>query len=228
MKKKILIVVAHPDDETLGCGGLISSLSKKGFKFKTLVLGEGTSCRYQKNSKGPEIKKKIMEREKSCKKALKILGAKEVVFKNLPCGRFDSVSIIDIAKIVEKEILIFNPDTIVTHSNTDVNNDHRLVFQAVLQATRPKIKNDVKTVLSFEVISSTERNFVNTFSPNYFINLKKKDLENKKKALKCFNTEYGKFPFPRSLKALEVLANFRGIQSGCEYAEAFKVIRMIN
>lgn len=228
MKKKILVVVAHPDDETLGCGGLISNYSKKGFKFKTLVLGEGTSCRYPKNSKETEIKKKILEREKSCKKALKILGAKEVTFKNLPCGRFDTVPIIDIAKIVEKEILTFDPDTVITHSNTDVNNDHRLAFQAVLQATRPAIKNNVKTVLSFEVISSTERNFTNTFSPNFFIDLKKKDVENKKNALKCFNTEYGSFPFPRSLKALEVLANFRGIQSGCEYAEAFKIIRMIS
>ena len=78
------------------------------------------------------------------------------------------------------------------------------------------------------MISSTERNFTNTFTPNFFINLKKKDVENKKKALKCFTSEYGKFPFPRSLKALEVLANFRGMQIGCEYAEAFKIIRMIS
>ena len=226
--KKILIVASHPDDETLGCGGLINNFSKKNIKIKTVILGEGSSCRFKKNSTELEVKKKILERESSCRKALSILGAKKVTFHNLPCGRFDSVSIIDIAKIVESEISIFDPDTVITHSNTDVNNDHRLSFQAVLQATRPAINNRVEKLLSFEVLSSTERNFSNNFSPNYFVKLDKRDLEKKKKALKCYKTEYSNFPVPRSLKALEVLANYRGLQCGNEYAEAFQIIRSIH
>ena len=82
--------------------------------------------------------------------------------------------------------------------------------------------------MSFEVLSSTERNFSNNFSPNYFVKLNKRDLEKKKKALKCYKTEYSNFPFPRSLKALEVLANYRGLQCGNEYAEAFQIIRSIH
>ena len=167
-------------------------------------------------------------REKSCIKSLKILGGKKVKFFNLPCGRFDTVPIIDIAKIVEEEISIFDPNIVITHSNTDVNNDHRLTFQAVLQSTRPSINNNVNMVLSFEILSSTERSFYNNFNPNYFVKLNKNDISKKQNALRCFKSEIGKFPFPRSSKGIEVLANFRGLQCGSEYAEAFQIIRKIH
>lgn len=228
MKKRILVVAAHPDDETLGCGGLISNFSKKGYEINTIIIGEGSSCRFKKDSTDSKIQKQIREREKSCIKAIKILGGKRVKFFNLPCGRFDTISIIDIAKIIEREISIFNPDIVISHSNTDVNNDHRLTFQAVLQSTRPSINNNVNMVLSFEVLSSTERNFNNNFNPNFFVKLNKNDIKKKQKALRCFKSESGKFPFPRSSKGIEVLANFRGLQCGSEFAESFQIIRKIH
>ena len=46
MKKKILIIVAHPDDEVLGCGGFISKYKNK-YDFKVIFLAEGSSCRYK-------------------------------------------------------------------------------------------------------------------------------------------------------------------------------------
>ena len=64
MKKRILVVAAHPDDETLGCGGLISNFSKKGHTINTIIIGEGSSCRFSKDSKNPKIQKQIHEREK--------------------------------------------------------------------------------------------------------------------------------------------------------------------
>jgi hypothetical protein len=43
--------------------------------------------------------------------------------------------------------------------------------------------------------------------------------------MKCYKTEIDAFPFPRSEKGIKVLANFRGMQAGFEYAEAFETIR---
>ena len=68
--------------------------------------------------------------------------------------------------------------------------DHQTIFKSVLVATRPTIiKNIVNEIYSFEILSSTEWNYSNKFQPNYFIEISKKNLMKKWKALKCYKTE---------------------------------------
>ena len=43
---RYLIVAAHPDDEILGCGGLLIKLSKLNKKVRIVYLAEGVSTRY--------------------------------------------------------------------------------------------------------------------------------------------------------------------------------------
>ena len=47
MNKKILVVAAHPDDETLGCGGAIAKHSNEGDEVKVIVMTDGVSSIYQ-------------------------------------------------------------------------------------------------------------------------------------------------------------------------------------
>lgn len=228
MKNKYLIIVAHPDDDILGCGGTLSKLAKKN-SIKIIFLGEGSSCRFNfQSTKQNIIKKAILTREKSAKKALRYLGIKNYEFYNLPCGRLDTIPILEINKIIENEIKKFVPDIIFTHSENDCNNDHRIVFRSTMMATRPLGKNIVKKLFSFEILSSSEWNYTSEFGPNYFEILSEQNVKAKWGALSYYKSEIQKFPHPRSKEGVYNLAKLRGSQAGEKYAEAFKLIREFN
>ena len=225
MKKNILIIAAHPDDDILGCGGFIAKYNTKT-NIRVIFIAEGSSCRFPDLNKNlNKIQKTIETRNNYAKDALKVLGVKQVSFYNLPCGRLDSTPIIEINKIIENELNNFKPHTVITHSEDDTNNDHRIVYRSTLMATRPGAFKNLKTLLSFEVLSSTEWNFSKAFLPNHFESISLAQLNLKWQALECFKSEIGKYPHPRSEEGLKTLAQFRGMQSGFKYAEAFKIIR---
>jgi LmbE family N-acetylglucosaminyl deacetylase len=218
---KTMVLAAHPDDEVLGCGGLIAKLVNQGEQVRVVFIAEGSSCRY--NTLTDEVQKEINFRNKCGIEAMKSLGVNDYYFYNLPCGRLDSEPLIEIAKTIEKEILDYEPTTVLTHSRNDVHNDHKVIFRATVQATRP-VGKIVKNLLSFEVLSSTEWNYAQTFKPNVFIDITS-TMDVKINAMHCYSTEQPKCPHPRSDKVIKSLATMRGSQSGVKYAEGFEIIR---
>ena len=223
---KVLIIASHPDDEVLGCGGLISKQKKRGSDVRILFLGEGSSCRFD-NIEDKEAIAAIKYRQTCAKKALEFLGIKEYYFNDLPCGRFDTIPIIEINKLIEKKIEEFRPDSVFTHSLNDANSDHRITFQSTLMSTRPGALNSVKSVFSYEVLSSSEWNFSSSFLPNYFLELEEDDLTTKIEAMKFYDTETKPYPFPRSSEGIKTQAMMRGMQGGFKLAEAFQLIRKL-
>jgi LmbE family N-acetylglucosaminyl deacetylase len=222
--KRVLIIAAHPDDEILGCGGLISKYQPEGVKFKILFIGEGSTCRYE-DFRCEEGVSDIKERTVSVAKAMTILNIQDFELHDLPCGRLDQIPIIKINKIIENAIRSFEPDTVLTHSPYDANNDHKIVFNSTIMATRPGAQNHVNKLMSYEVLSSSEWAFVNTFTPNYFEELSENNVSLKWKALEAYESEVKSYPFPRSLEGIRSLAMNRGMQSGFAFAEAYHLIR---
>ena len=51
---KVLVVVAHPDDEVLGMGGTIAKYVDEGQDIYGHFLGDGVSSRYKSPSKAPQ------------------------------------------------------------------------------------------------------------------------------------------------------------------------------
>lgn len=222
---RVLVVVAHPDDEILGCGGTIARLIKEGSEVCTLILGEGITSRDQKRD-NKRRDNEITELKKQARQANRILGVKEVFFSSLPDNRFDTVPFLDIVKAIENIIRKVKPQIIFTHCAKDLNIDHCIIYKAVITAARPTPRNIATDIYSFGIISSTEWNFPNVFSPDTFFDIND-TLNLKIKAMSLYKSELKKFPHPRSLKGIRINAEYWGIKVGIKYAEAFEAVRCI-
>lgn len=223
--KKILIVAAHPDDEVLGCGGTIARLVEEGHEAYSLILGEGVTSRDIR--RGKKAREKELKRLKTqALDANRILGTKDIFIHDLPDNRFDTVPFLEIVKTIERIKDEIEPDTIFTHYERDLNIDHQITYRAVITATRPMSNESVKEVYSFEVLSSTEWNFPLTYSPDVYFDISNY-LERKIEAMEKYKTELMNYPHPRSIEGIRLSAKKWGMQVGLEYAEAFKLIRMI-
>jgi len=223
--KKILIIGSHPDDEILGCGGTAARLNKEGYEIATLILGEGISSRDDVR----DVKKRekdILALKEEAKRANAILGVKEVFFHGFTDNRFDTIPLLDIVKVIEKIKNKIKPEIIFTHYEKDLNIDHQITYKAVITATRPLKEETVKEIYSFEIPSSTEWSYPLSFSPNVFYDISG-TIDVKLRAIEEYKTELRKYPHPRSLEGVTLIAKNWGMKVGLEYAEAFKCIRRI-
>ena len=224
---KILIVAAHPDDEVLGCGGTIARMSKEGHDISIAILGEGITSRYLQREDAD--KKMVRNLHKRSHQVAKIFGVKDLQLFDLPDNRFDTIALLDIVKILEGLIEKIKPECIFTHHASDLNVDHVLTNRATLIATRPIENTSVKTVLSYEVPSSTEWAFQTTgpgFRPNIFIDITG-TLDIKIDAMQLYDVESRQYPHPRSSESLRANASRWGSVSGMKAAEAFELVRYL-
>jgi LmbE family N-acetylglucosaminyl deacetylase len=223
--RKVLSIVAHPDDEVLGCGGTIARLSKKGNEIYVLILGEGITSRDDIRDK-QKRKSEILALRRQAEEANKLLGIKKIFFYDFPDNRFDTVPFLDIVKVIEKIKNQIKPEIIFTHYEKDLNIDHQITYKAVITAARPLEEETVKEIYSFEIPSSTEWTYPLSFSPNMFYDISE-TIDVKIKALKEYKSELKKYPYPRSLEGVELTAKNWGMKVGLNYAEAFKIVRIV-
>lgn len=224
---KILIIVAHPDDEVLGCGGTIARLASEGKHVFIAILGEGITSRAERREMSDQKQIKVLH--KQSKKVVHLLGAKDLFLQHFPDNRFDTVPLLEIAKTIEDLISNLKPEVIYTHHGGDLNIDHVVVNRAVLTATRPMKDQWVREIYAFEIPSSTDwafHQFEPHFRPNVFMEISK-TLKIKLKAMRLYKTEIRAFPHPRSPEVIQAIARRWGGLAGCEAAEAFELIRAI-
>ena len=229
----ILVVCAHPDDETIGMGGTLKKLSKK-HNVSILFVAEGITARRKSGystipqydvdpDEMKKMKKEILVRKSHAKKALSLLGIKKMRFLDFPNQELDKIPLLKIIKEIESEIAATKASVIFTHHFNDLNLDHRIVYDATITASRPIPGSTVTSIVSFEIPASTDWKKPYQFNPNLYIDISK-ELEYKVKALEAYHYEIRKPPHPRSKVITKAIANRWGSLSGYNAAEAFEII----
>jgi N-acetylglucosamine malate deacetylase 1 len=196
-----LIISPHADDEALGCGGILD-------KNTTVLV-----CSIDESEFGLSVADRNSEL---------LMASTKIGFycsKNLDT-KVNHLEITAMVNWIEGEIHAWEPEAMyIPHPG--YNQDHRVVYEAAITATRPHETNFfVKKVLVYEGI----QDFLwgnNTFIPNYFIPI---DIEKKIKAFSFYKSQMKEH---RSLDSIRQLAALRGKQANCSYAEAYKIIRWV-
>jgi LmbE family N-acetylglucosaminyl deacetylase len=229
--KRIMIVVAHPDDELLGLGATFHKLINEcNVTTHVVILGEGITSR--SDTRDVTIwENELAIHQENIKNAQLAIGYHSTSIYDFPDNRFDSVSLLDIVKVVEKEKKQFEPDVIFTHHGGDVNIDHQRTFESIITACRPMKEEKVKTIITFETPSGTEWRSPTDprhFLPNLFFSVSETDIDAKIKGMESYEFERRNYPHPRSPEALKIQAQRWGIVVGTNFAEAFCIVRSIN
>ena len=218
-----LIVVAHPDDEVLGVGGAMYTLSRRGEEINVCIMSGDAEARQFRPSDN-----ELREDTDNC---LKLLGVNRKIVGNFPNIKLNTVPHLELVQFIEKAIMETQADVIVTHHPADLNNDHLHTSLACQAAARLfQRRNNVKPMKEFwfmEIPSATDwgiNRALRQFEPNVFIQIGEEGIEKKIEALSMYRVVMRDYPHPRSREALTGLAAYRGAQAGCNYAEAFECV----
>jgi len=227
MKKRVLIVAPHADDETLGCGGTIARLISEGHHVTVAVL----------TGAGPEEPNPIADPSswdlvrKECRGACTILGCNPPQFYELPAVRIGELPLHVVNRICNEIVQDIRPTTIFIPFLYDLHRDHREIFNAFSIAWRPctEYGRNIREIYAYETVSETHwgpGQLEPAFQPNTWIDISAY-LTIKLNAIASYKSQIRDFPDARSVDGIRALAQWRGSTMGMAAAEAFILLRKL-
>lgn len=138
--KRVLVVVAHPDDPDFGAAGTVARWTQEKVDVTYLIVTDGA-----KGSSDPEMtsEKLTQIRQKEQKAAAKVVGVRKVEFLGYPDG--GTYNTPELRKDLTRKIREHRPDLVITHDPTSrffenrfLNHpDHRAVGDTLLDVVYP-------------------------------------------------------------------------------------------
>jgi len=114
---RLMAVLAHPDDESLGLGGLLAATTAQKVEVAIVTATRGEGGRYLEHRSGPEHPGReklgaIREEELRC--AARVLGIEDVTILGLPDGAVDQAPARDTVARIASHFRRFRPQVVVT------------------------------------------------------------------------------------------------------------------
>ena len=221
---KVLAISAHPDDETLGCGGTLLRHRACGDEISWVVTTQTHEPQWSQES--------VTQRSAEVDVVATQYGMSKVFRLGFPTIRLETVPQADLIDRLREAIVEVRPEVVYLVHDGDVHSDHHAVFTATMAVLKTFYMRSlgVRRVLCFETLSSTEAAPVQlhrTFLPQIYHDISPY-LEEKLLVMAQFASETQEDPWPRGPSAIKALARFRGASIGVDYAEAFMLIREVD
>jgi LmbE family N-acetylglucosaminyl deacetylase len=227
----LLVIAPHPDDEVIGCAGLIQLVKKQGGRVYVQYLTNGNTKDFSKKGFSTAT-----QRNKEIKNVASFLSYDTYHIawaNNSKHLRLDVHGQKAVMELIERTSPIaiekIHPSIIAFPGYTSYNQDHRVASRAALAALRsaePDTKHFVRTVLMYEMPADSW-SLENPPQLNYFVPLTRLQTEKKVRAMDLYASQTRPAPNPRSGSTLRTLAHLRGSQCATDYAEAFVCLRQI-
>lgn len=217
---KILVVSPHPDDETLGAGGTLLKMKKLGHQIFWLNITD------MDENDGWYIKE-ASHRQRQIEKVKGFYEFSGFYNLSLPPTKLMQM---DEGMMIAKIRTVLNevtPEWLILPGQYDAHSDHRVVYNCCMACAKAFRAPYIRRITTMEILSETEHGFQKEkFEPNLFIDITN-ELEDKLSAMKIYDTEIEKIPFPRSMENIKALAAVRGGTCQRRYAEAFCIVRQM-
>jgi len=224
--RRILVVVAHPDDAEFGCAGSVARWVGEGRDVFYCLVTNGNRGSNDP-SMTPERLARIREDEQRA--AARTLGVKDLVFLGYPDGELEDTR--EARRDVVREIRRFRPDRVVTQNPFPTLNpysghrDHRhagrLALDAVYPYARDRLHFPEVLAEGFKPHKVREVYLMGHTEPDTFVDVSG-TMDRKLAALRCHASQLKDFSGVEGLvrqRAADV-----GKPHGYTYAEAFRVI----
>jgi N-acetylglucosamine malate deacetylase 1 len=202
-RMKVLVAGGHPDDPESGCGGTIARYADQGHEILVLYLTRGEA-----GIPGKSHAESASIRTRESERACAMLGAKARFG-----GQVDGDTHVDTAAYAAmRELLALErPDVILTQWPVDTHQDHRAVSMLVYDAW---LRTGKSAALGyFEVLTGDQSQL---FHPTDYVDISPV-ARRKRDACFAHASQKPEEWYP----AHERMSRFRGMEHGCEHAEAF-------